>query len=357
MNDSSKSREYDAIRIYVDALGSSATRCRRMLVVLAVASVLFFVAYWNSRDDAWLNLRIRTAQACLRDEAFLVQKPEPTDPESRIRFLDLRSYMTATGLFAQGVSDAERKTLLENDVTEYRKLKKESVVLVHVPFFLSVFDINDLGIMAGITFSLLLMGYWFSVTRERDTLYHSFHACRSLFGKDLENRQRVYDILSTSQVLNVPNPSTFDIDGRARPPSYVKKYLAKLLVVPPFMIQAAIMWNDQSTLKYGLTLGQQQTSLTLMVEGVLLFAILALTILCTLVSIDITRTWDDEFAHATGSELTAGDEQAIAMLRADLEAARKADAEKRFTPPADPTSPPNGPQPLKAPEEPSLPTD
>jgi hypothetical protein len=296
--------DYDAVRIYVEALGASATRCRRILVVLAVASVLFFVAFWNSREDAWLSLRIRIAQACLREQAYLADKPEPKEAQALAHFLDLRAFMVAAGLFDAGVTDDERRALLEADVQEYRKLKKDHVVLVNTPLILTVFDINDLGIIAGITFSLLLLGYWFSVTRERDTLVHAFDGCRLLYKSSTPSelvRKRTYAMLSTSQVLNVPNPSLVDASGRRDQPSIVKKYLAKLLVTPPMLIQMAIMWNDQATLKYGLTLGQRQTSITLMIEGALLFAILVLTILCTMVSVDITRRWDDEFdaAHET----------------------------------------------------------
>jgi hypothetical protein len=75
----------------------------------------------------------------------------------------------------------------------------------------------------------------------------------------------------------------------------VKKYVAKLLVVPPLLIQLAIIWNDQSTIKYGSTLSEHKTSITLTIEGILFFLILVLTIVCTIVSLDITRIWDDKF--------------------------------------------------------------
>jgi hypothetical protein len=286
---------YQAVRVYVDALTAAAGRCRRILVVLAVASVLFFVAYWNSRDDSWPTLRLRMAQACLYEGSYRDETKVPENEDARNRFLEQKTFMAATGLLGVGIGNDERRVLLERDIQEYRRLKKENIILVRVPFFQVVFDVNDLGVLSGITFTLLLLGYWFSVTRERDTLKHAFTAGANLFKAcRIDGEEHTYHVLSTSQVLNVPD---LDPDDRRRPEwsGFVKKYVAKLLVVPPLLIQLAIIWNDQSTIKYGSTLSEHKTSITLTIEGILFFLILVLTIVCTIVSLDITRIWDDKF--------------------------------------------------------------
>ena len=297
---------YETLKMYVDALSASAARCRRMLIIIAVASVLFFIAFWNSRESSWMNLRIRAAQECIREKAFMRETPEPRSASALARFLDLRSYLSAKGLFAENIEDGERMALLQSDIAKYRELQKEWVVFVHVPFFASVFDVNDLGIIAGITFTLLLLGYWFSVTRERDTLNDAFTVCGGVLGDTGEHRRRVYSILSTSQVLNVPHSPHLERRKGPHLPMFVKKYLAKGLILPPMLIQIAIMWNDQGTLKYGLTLGEQQTSISVMAEGVCLVAIMVLTVLSTLVSLEITHKWDQ---HLGGSDPADGDDR------------------------------------------------
>lgn len=160
---------------------------------------------------------------------------------------------------------------------------------------MSVFDVNDLGMISGITFSLLLIGYWFSVKRERSTLEIALAAIGNLRGP-----REAYEILSASQLLNVPYRLRETMHGRrssdqgdsAYAPNFVEKYAAKTLVMPPALIQLAIAVNDQQTAHLASPMSASATSVALMIEGVFVLIVFLLTAACMYESWEMRREWE-----------------------------------------------------------------
>jgi hypothetical protein len=50
------------LQLYVEAAWVSSTRARYVLILMVVASVLCFAAFWNSHPRSWLNARLRLAR-------------------------------------------------------------------------------------------------------------------------------------------------------------------------------------------------------------------------------------------------------------------------------------------------------
>lgn len=46
---------------YINASNEASKRTRTVMIVLAVATVIFLVGFYNSRDSAWMLQRIRAA--------------------------------------------------------------------------------------------------------------------------------------------------------------------------------------------------------------------------------------------------------------------------------------------------------
>ena len=106
------------------------------------------------------------------------------------------------------------------------------------------FDINDLGLFAGITFPLLLLWLIVSLRREAENM-------RALFAETSDDElPAVYRLISMTQVFSVP-PKITDKPTFA---ASLWKLPKSLLFVAPAGVQTAMAWLDWSTLPWGRTL-------------------------------------------------------------------------------------------------------
>lgn len=282
--------EYSEIQPYIEAAAGSGNRGRFVIIVIIVTSVVAFGGYWNSRQGAWIMSRIRTAQAALKDwdstaahAQGLCQKG-PTEPA-------LRDFVSKYGFCR---SDELRDWLfsLERARTDY-------VLTLRAPFFGIVFDVNDLGILAGFTFSVLLLWFVVSVLREQNDLALAFRRAR-------ERRQlrMCYDLLSTRQVLTVP-PLLDRPDERQSPvrmaglvillPRFLLpregSSIARRLILLPLIVQIAIVWHDNVTLDLGMLFQVGSTAAVVFAEWFFLLVILALTVSSLMISRQVDGVW------------------------------------------------------------------
>ncbi len=92
---------------------------------------------------------------------------------------------------------------------------------VHVPFFDVEFDINDLGILAGMTFFLLLSWLCFSLYQESTNLELTFAKARSLDKTtDRDFLRDCYQRLSMREVLTIPPRLTTPSETEEKKPPF-----------------------------------------------------------------------------------------------------------------------------------------
>jgi hypothetical protein len=73
MGNASSNKELD-LRAMADAFVGSSRRSRYVIMVLVFASILIFIAYWNSRQSSWISCRLPVSR-----EAYRIMTGEHSD--------------------------------------------------------------------------------------------------------------------------------------------------------------------------------------------------------------------------------------------------------------------------------------
>lgn len=311
----------DYIKQYIDASAESADRARFVLVVMITASVLAFVAVWNSHQRGWLNSRLTKATHALKfytepdekgrrtlivGEEALQREVKPrffsqeeydskkTDDEKRAYIQQSEEAFNGTKRFAELQLGANSRFAdydhLRKYVENLERVRTDKVLSVTVPFFGIVFDINDLGMFAGITFAIALLLFRFSLIRELRNVRLVFKQAQTV-----EHLELCYNMLSMQQVLTIPPQLDLAHLGR----NYRSwqwwmeqfwRLVPKFLFLLPLAAHLGILIHDFNTLPgveqvYPGTLSSLEFS-----RGILGLNVL-LTGLCFYLALKVDRSW------------------------------------------------------------------
>ncbi len=258
------------IRDYLLAATESSIRSRRILVLLIIASILIFIAFWNSRDSSWVLTHVQWAE----EIETLFRQPQAhskalSDGEKRIQ-------ARAGDYHIESAEDAQHfhEHLLD--------LMAEHVIYVRVPVLGVAFDINDLGIFSGITLMVLLLWCRFALWHERRNLQLCMAESRP------KDRKAVYRYLAMRQLLTIP-PRLAD-EKTAR----IWGWLVLALFCLPALVYCLVVGDD--LLFSGGLPDTAGLAIDLIGEVLCLAVVIALSVLCVRLLLAIHATWD-EFAE------------------------------------------------------------
>lgn len=327
----------DYLKPFIESTIAASTRFRRVLIVMITASILAFGAFWNSLDETWFNTRIaaaRKGEALLTLERInerlkVIEKElahiqerdgQKLDDQARQQLEDKRrgliiekdgslsnvrkilenrfkrnvSITSAqelenelkNGRYVGVMKWVEQRMMPSDEQAAYYALKLEeartaNVLLIHIPFFGVVFDVNSLGLWGGSTFSVILLIFRFSLWREYNNLRLAFREAKP------EHQRFCYMALAMEQVLTVPPPLS-----RSRPHLIPRGGVVQGLYFPPLIIQLAVVLNDIRTHDVGDIFNSK---LTLISTGASLFfcaLIVFLTVRCLQLSKAIDKEWE-----------------------------------------------------------------
>ena len=282
---SKQEEEESSILQYVKAAASSTDRARTVMIVMVSASVLVFVGFWNSRPGGgWLDRRIEIRRDALRffnepgkvpfdpkQDPSLTAK-DPTRFERAIQFIHNSNFNT---------SSPEDKTQLLEEITELRRIRTEKIRLIQVPFFGAVFDMNDIGVFAGVTFIIVLLWFRYSLSRELRNLRLAFKEA-----EDKGHLKLCYDLLAMQQVLTVP-----PVAGQKR--SIIWVVIPKALFLIPLLILFVHLILNWESREYGYLLSVDLMKRLLIVNAISVVLTAILTSQCIFVSHRIDEAWKD----------------------------------------------------------------
>ncbi len=157
----------------------------------------------------------------------------------------------------------------------------ESVNVLHIPIFGITFDVNDLGIIAGIGFVVLLITLRLALSRELQNLRIAFHTA-----KECHRLKEAYEYLSMSQVMTLP-PS---VHSRPRRQTILTR-APMLLVWCPCAVQIMIFAGDFGTMHLGQVTSSELTNVALLLGFSSVFVIIILTFMCWHFSGEIDYEW------------------------------------------------------------------
>lgn len=273
----------------IEATTSSSSRGRRVLIVLITASVLAFGAFWNSRQGSWINSRVRVASGAEKllrlNKEYYAGGTTEQRKEEIVRELQSKIYDEPKRFISiRGLQTSEE---LDPLIKKVRDIQTERVMFIHVPFFGVLFDINDLGMLGGFAFVVLLM--WF-----RFSLWHESSNLKTTFAKATEKNclPLSYELLSMHQVLTVPCSL-----GKDRPRQRPWGKIALLLFFLPSAVQLTVLAYDAYSFEFGSTISLFNTIVSIAVSLAFLVLIIILTVYCVELSREIERTWKKAFAE------------------------------------------------------------
>ncbi len=330
-NDSSKNELNAAIlQLHVQLFSAASTRSRAGLYLVIGASVLLFAAAWNSRPSGWMTQRLHTAhgafelmgemeraQRSMEDANIESSSAEPARPEQAAARENTHQPSTLVGpLTPKLASDIAHSDFAKDrdwsvedvqrflgyidrggfqhslDVAQHidlmREAKLANVQFVRVPFVGISFDVNDIGLIGGLTLTIFMVVYWFNLKRERDLL--------RVLGRPLVDelgvtRTHLYWLLNATQVLQVPPGGS----GLGR--KDMRSWLPRFLFFVPVFTQLFVIANDIITLRIGMMLSFGSTILTVALATLFLGMLVALTGLCLHVSLEIEQLWEESFSR------------------------------------------------------------
>jgi hypothetical protein len=141
---------------YLQASIEATRRTRTMVFILLVAGIVTFAGYLNALEGTWMRQRVHAFE----------------NPDSLYARLTLQPK-------EHGLSDSlyrrEHRIFLDRLVEAY----VQNTYSIHVPFFGVTFDANDLGLVGGLAFVVILMLLRFSLSRERENLSLLFEHAKS----------------------------------------------------------------------------------------------------------------------------------------------------------------------------------
>jgi hypothetical protein len=250
------------IQDYLDAASDASIRTRTVSLVLVVASVLVFAALLNSLQSSWMLGRMRLLQNPY-SEYVISRIGCPPDQEGaeleeyKQRYADLRQAFT--------------KSYVEN--TFY----------VRVPFFGFTFDINDLGLLGGLAFLILLILLRFCLSREITNIVLSFSEADRTKPSQLKD---LYILLAMQQVFTVPRTTQAGV-------SRFLWVMPKILCFLPLTVHIAVSFHDMVTMGLFITEFPFHILAILITEAILAVCIFFVTRMAVTLLMHIDLIWKD----------------------------------------------------------------
>jgi len=292
----------EEFKYHLNAVIHASRRTRWIVVVMVVASILAFIAFWNSRRSCWAFERLtkahQAAQWCPWSDSLRAKLSD----SQREKFDQSRKWAINAGLWDKNIDAKDSLAISELNVKEFRRIARvmaskyarsriDHSMIVKIPFFGIAFDVNDLEIFSGITFVVLLLMLQFGLSRELCNIHLTFDKIAAGIHPADENKSENYaearnyfQVLAMSQVLTVP-PSPEKLANR------LQIYLPKILLITPLSLQFLIFVWDLITFEQGLALSASNTVAVYIIGGICLVFIALLTLRCLRLAFEMDREW------------------------------------------------------------------
>ena len=262
------------LRDFIDATIGSARRTRTLMTVLVVACVLAFAGFLNSLPSSWMLQRIQVAG----------------DPASPYVVGKLGVETTLDDPRYEALHGALVRSWVDNAMS------------IDVPFFGVAFDINDLGLLGGISFVTILVLMRFSLRTEISSLRLAFKAAAQDAQGDKRQLERFYDLLAAQQVFTLPHIGVEPIGWVARRP-WMLRVMPKLTCFLPLAVYSLVAVNDYQSQTIASAINPLHTRILLIYTGVIWVVVGVLSVWCYRRLAEIDRIWDEYWARIQAGTL------------------------------------------------------
>lgn len=311
------------LEIALNHTEEASKRCRWIIFIMQLSVVLVLSSLWLQEDSNWLMVRFRAAQGavklltCQPELAYTNEAGYPLKkidehrttavPASREE-LDTQSICGKSPLLT---TEEQKRALqylgiwqyslpqMRKNVADLQQLITTRVLGVSVPVLGTMFDINDLSVMAGLTFAILLSWFHFALRRQHDNVKKVFGMAELADsegpGKS-EGRPHLrmtYDLLAMTQVLAIPPGGSQD----SRDISFSRRLsrLPNLIMWTAVLTQTVVVVDDISTMSYGDALGETVSHVETAIASCLLAYLFYRTIQCFRLMSETYQEWSTAY--------------------------------------------------------------
>lgn len=312
------------IEQYIRALGSSSSRVRFVMLAIVVSSIAAFATAWGGRTEGWSRHRLTTAatnyslvKRCIAwknvengfscandlDKKNLLNQVPDTKKTEKMAVLSrygitsdscVEACAAARWFERYGINTKEAAgTFIEKQQEAFIN----DVINARAPVLGLVFDINDLGLIAGLTFSILMLVMAFYTHRAHENLVLCMWKVQDIadreqcFDQPGSKANLLYHALSMEQVFTIP-PTLARWDN-LRPFRFAHYFLFLI----PLAVQAGIFVHDLHTATIGYGFSQLQTKISLLCQGISIALVIVLSLVCGAHLHADDRTWDRAFLY------------------------------------------------------------
>lgn len=213
---------------------------------MVIASVLVLAGLVNSLQHSWMLARIHVSN-------------DPTSPY----------VVSKIGNPPPAGASANDVIAYQNRYREYYGAMMKTYVdthyIVRVPVFGFAIDANDLGMLGGVGFVVILVVFRFCVSREIDNIVLSFRAA-----KRLGMLSQFYHLLAMRQVFTVPDDGIINR-------GVLLRWLPKAFCFGPLAVHLGVTGHDILTAVVGEQLSDLRTRVLFVCEALVALVLTALT--------------------------------------------------------------------------------
>jgi hypothetical protein len=277
---------------FLQKVDNASKNVRYIVVLIALASIVSSIGVWNSREKSWQGRRIQFYEYQIKwHDCFLNKNSEDslldtyrTDPESIEKYFQIKSYY---------LEHSYSKEMLNQLLVNLKTSNFNNIFLVNVPIVGTSFDINDIGIVSGLTFIIALMVLLYSLMFKYNQIKNSFEVFRE--SRDQIDYKKFLKLLLINQVLTVDRYKVGEIAaGKFGLEKIIRlRCLPLSLYMVPFITHTFIFIFDVCTFRIGIILGQTYSLWVCIISGFLAFLILLITIFIYIQLNSIDKLWKE----------------------------------------------------------------
>jgi hypothetical protein len=267
--------------IALKSAGDSSRRSRRIVLLIQLACIVVFMMFWQQRLSGWPMMRLRAASAAALVASCDAKSPdEASQCRDRLPQPTLSQGRTALQQWPFSQPEAEYwVSLLQATIANH-------VINAGIPVLGLSVDVNDLGLLGGITFLTLLVWFRFSLWREQANLHYLFERCSD----NISELQTVYELLSMTQVLSVPRMLS-DKHKRQRPLAL----MPVVLLASPVVVEMIVLIHDVQTFDRGGRIAALVTNMEFSAGLMILVVMIWLSWECLKFYRFVRKEWDDTY--------------------------------------------------------------
>jgi len=236
-------------------------------------------------------------------------------------------YKEEKDLFRQAQRLCRYREFDEEALSEYAKhldrIRTERVLMIPIPIFGVMVDVNDLGLLGGLSFTVLLLWFRFGLWKELTNLRIVFDRAKAE-----QKLKPCYHYLAMRQMLTIPRTLPWGCHRLNEKPQRDKEDLLKrifyetphrprrrfwskvekLLFVLPLIVQLTVLIHDLSTFDLGEMTSPSYALWGLIIGFFFLVLMFVLTLRCLFLSWHTTKEWNraaEEVENQLKKELEA----------------------------------------------------